>query len=319
VRTTTHHRHGAVKILGSGKALFSISQEQAIVFSAASSLSTDMKIFEDLATLILTAGKRLMGKSMLDSDILKFIYSFFVFLLLLLFCESAWAISLRYKLAMLGYNDKEITNIISKKQTLRRINLNYKRAMLGYPTAKPSSASFFREKEKRVSKKVILAPLMRHKSHSSRQQSLGAYLNNGLLAEARPYLTIIKDAASKNELGKSLILAVIKVESGFDSQAVSRKGAMGLMQLMPGTASDLGVANPFDPEQNIFGGAKYLSDCVKTFKDLRLALAAYNAGPGRVARLKRVPKIEETQKYVKDIIYYKKLYDHLLVQSASNT
>ncbi|MBL7224495.1 MAG: lytic transglycosylase domain-containing protein [Desulfobacteraceae bacterium] len=191
--------------------------------------------------------------------------------------------------------------------------------MLGYPTAKPSSASFFREKEKRVSMKVISTPPIPHKSLSSGQQGLSPYLKkNSLLAEAGPYLTIIKDAASKNELVKSLILAVIKVESGFDSQAVSRKGAMGLMQLMPGTASDLGVTNPFDPEQNIFGGAKYLSDCVKTFKDLRLALAAYNAGPGKVAKLKRVPMIQETQKYVKDIIYYKKLYDHLLVQRASN-
>jgi len=260
-----------------------------------------------------------MSKSMLKFNILRFVYSFFVFIFMLFYCESAWAISLRYKLAMLGYNDKEITNIISKKQTLKVIRLNYKRAMLGYPTAKPSPASFFREKEKRVYKKVISTPPIPPKSFSSRQQDLSLYLKNGLLAEARPYLAIIKDAASKNELFKSLILAVIKVESGFDSQAVSRKGAMGLMQLMPGTASDLGVTNPFDPEQNIFGGAKYLSDCVKTFKDLRLALAAYNAGPNRVAKLKRVPMIEETQKYVKDIIYYQKLYDHLLVQNASNT
>jgi len=111
-----------------------------------------------------------MGKSMLKSDILKFIYGSLVFLLLLLFCESAWAISLRYKLAMLGYNDKEITIIISKKQTLRRINLNYKRAMLGYPTAKPSSAPFFREKEKRVSRKIISTPPIPYKSLSSGKQ-----------------------------------------------------------------------------------------------------------------------------------------------------
>ena len=253
---------------------------------------------------------------MSESDILKYIYSVFVILLLLLFCESALAGSLRYKLAMLGYNDKEIARIISKKRTIRKINHNYKMAMLGYSTAKPSSTSFLKEKQKRVSRKITLAPLVRHKSPSMGPQDLSVYMKNGLLAEARPYLMIIKDAASKNELVKSLILAVIKVESGFDSQAVSRKGAMGLMQLMPGTASDLGVTNPLDPEQNIFGGAKYLSDCLKTFKDLNLALAAYNAGPGRVAKLKRVPMIEETQKYVKDVIYYKKLYDHLLVQTA---
>jgi len=219
---------------------------------------------------------------------------------------------------MLGYNDKEIARIISKKRTIRKINHNYKMAMLGYSTAKPSSTSFLKEKQKRVSRKITLAPLVRHKSPSMGPQDLSVYMKNGLLAEARPYLMIIKDAASKNELVKSLILAVIKVESGFDSQAVSRKGAMGLMQLMPGTASDLGVTNPLDPEQNIFGGAKYLSDCLKTFKDLNLALAAYNAGPSRVAKLKRVPMIEETQKYVRDVIYYKKLYDHLLIQTSLN-
>jgi soluble lytic murein transglycosylase-like protein len=251
---------------------------------------------------------------MLKSDILKYIYSFFVILLLLLFSESALAGSLRYKLAMLGYNDKEIAHIITKKRSIRKINRNYKRAMLGYSTAKPSPASFSKEKQRRVSRKIVLAPLVRHKSPSILPQDVSVYMKNGLLAEARPYLTIIKDAASKNELVNSLILAVIKVESGFNSQAISRKGAMGLMQLMPGTASDLGVTNPLDPEQNIFGGAKYLSECLKTFKDLNLALAAYNAGPSRVAKLKRVPMIEETQKYVRDVIYYKKLYDHLLVQ-----
>ena len=255
---------------------------------------------------------------MLKYDFLKYIYSFFVILLLLLFCESALAVSLRYKLAMMGYDDKEIANIISRKRTIRKINHNYRRAMLGYSRAKPSSTSFFRKKEKRVSKKIILAPIVRHKSPSIRPPDLRVYMKNGLLAEARPYFTIIKDAASKNELVKSLILAVIKVESGFDSQAISRKGAMGLMQLMPGTASDLGVTNPLDPKQNIFGGAKYLSDCLKTFKDLNLALAAYNAGPSRVAKLKRVPMIEETQKYVRDVIYYKKLYDHLLIQTSLN-
>ena len=236
-------------------------------------------MLENPAAAILTGGGKLIGESMLKHDILKHIYSFFVILLLLLFCESALAESLRYKLAMLGYNDKEIAHIISKKRTIRKINRNYKMAMLGYSTAKPSSASFFKEKQKRVPGKIIPAPIVRRKSPSIRPQDLSVYMKNGLLAEAKPYLTIIKDAASKNELVKSLILAVIKVESGFDSQAVSRKGAMGLMQLMPGTASDLGVTNPLDPEQNIFGGAKYLSDCLKTFKDLNLALAAYNAGP----------------------------------------
>jgi len=260
-----------------------------------------------------------MGKTKSESFILKFIYGSFVFLLLLLFCESAWAESLQYRLAMLGYNDQEINNVLSGKQTLSVINFNHKKEVLGYLTAKPSSVSFHKKKEKRVSKKGFSTTSIPYKPLASGKQSLSPDLENSLLAEARPYLAAIKDAASRNDLVKSLILAVIKVESDFDSQAVSRKGAMGLMQLMPGTAMDLGVANPFDPVQNIFGGAKYLSDCVKTFKDLRLALAAYNAGPDKVAKLKRVPRIEETQKYVEDIIYYKKVYEHLLFNSTDLT
>ena len=274
-----------------------------------------MRILRILLRLFLPQGEGFFGQRMLKSDILKCVYSLLIILLFLLFCESALAGSLRYKLAMLGFNDKEIAHIISKKRTIRKINRNYKRAMLGYSTAEPSPTPFIEKKQKRVSRKIVPAPLVRRKSPSARPQDLSIYMKSGLLTEARPYLTIIKDAASKNELvNHGLILAVIKVESGFNSQAVSRKGAMGLMQLMPGTASDLGVTNPLDPEQNIFGGTKYLSDCLKTFKDLNLALAAYNAGPGRVAKLNRVPAIKETQKYVKDVIYYKKLYDHLLVQ-----
>ena len=276
-------------------------------------------MFQELDTLILITGKKRMDKKMLKYDRFKFIHGFCVLLFLLLFCESAWAISLQYKLAMLGYDDKEITDIISKRQTIRVINCNYKRTILGYPTENRSLASLITGKEERISRKTISGTSISHKLFSLGKQGLNPYLKNSLLAEARPYLTIIKGAASRNDLVKSLILAVIKVESDFDSQAVSRKGAMGLMQLMPGTAGDLGVTNPFDPEQNIFGGAKYLSDCVKTFKDLGLALAAYNAGPDKVAKLGRVPMIEETRKYVEDVIHYKELYEHLLSNTTDLT
>ena len=259
-----------------------------------------------------------MDGNMPKYNMFKIIYSFCVLLLLLLFCESVWAISLRYRLAMLGYDDKEITDIISKRQTLRAINCSYKKTILGYQAGSRASASFITERNERISQKTTSEQTVPPRLFSSDKQDLDPYLKNSLLAEARPYLTIIKDASLKNDLVKSLILAVIKVESGFDSQAVSRKGAMGLMQLMPDTASDLGLTNPFDPVENISGGAKYLSDCIRTFKDLRLALAAYNAGPGKVARLKRVPNIEETQQYIQDIIYYKKLYEDLFIQSDSN-
>jgi hypothetical protein len=101
----------------------------------------------------------------------------------------------------------------------------------------------------------------------------------------------------------SLVRAVMRHESGFNPQAVSPKGAQGLMQLMPGTADLMGVSKPFDPEQNIAGGVGYLRRCLDRFNnDVALALAAYNAGPERVARTGAVPAIPETQTYVKNVI-----------------
>jgi hypothetical protein len=92
-------------------------------------------------------------------------------------------------------------------------------------------------------------------------------------------------------------------ESGFNPNAVSPKGAQGLMQLMPGTASQMGVSNPFDPEQNIAGGVGYLRHCLDCFgHNVPLAVAAYNAGPGRVARSQGVPAIPETQAFVKNVM-----------------
>ena len=93
----------------------------------------------------------------------------------------------------------------------------------------------------------------------------------------------IENAARSTGLDPDLIRAVIRVESSFRSDAVSGAGAQGLMQLMPGTAEELGVTNPFDAEQNVMGGATYLAKQLKRFGDIRLALAAYNTGPGRVA------------------------------------
>ena len=93
----------------------------------------------------------------------------------------------------------------------------------------------------------------------------------------------IEKAARSSGLDPDLIRAVIRVESSFRSDAVSGAGAQGLMQLMPGTAAELGVTDPFDPEQNVLGGATYLAKQLRRFGDIRLALAAYNTGPGRVA------------------------------------
>ena len=109
----------------------------------------------------------------------------------------------------------------------------------------------------------------------------------------------IEHAARINQVDPMLVRAVIKTESNFDRYAVSSKGAQGLMQLMPSTARYLNVNDPFDPWQNIYGGTRYLRELLDNFNgDLRLSLAAYNAGPTRVRQLGTVPRIPETISYV---------------------
>jgi len=118
----------------------------------------------------------------------------------------------------------------------------------------------------------------------------------------------INTAARRYGLDPGLIRAVIKAESGFNRHAVSPKGAMGLMQLMPGTARDLRVAAPFDAGENILGGSRYLRRMLDRFQgDLELALAAYNAGPERIKPGEGVPAIAETRTYVRRVLreYYR--------------
>jgi soluble lytic murein transglycosylase-like protein len=108
--------------------------------------------------------------------------------------------------------------------------------------------------------------------------------------------------AASQGVSPELVRAVIQVESAFDPQAVSPKGAMGLMQLMPATARELGVENPFVPEDNIRGGVAYLRQLLDRYdSNVELALAAYNAGPGSVAKYGTVPPYRETQDYVKKV------------------
>ncbi|HBY58303.1 MAG TPA: lytic transglycosylase [Solibacterales bacterium] len=109
--------------------------------------------------------------------------------------------------------------------------------------------------------------------------------------------------ASLDGVSEELLRAVIQKESGGRPCAVSAKGALGLMQLMPETADQLGVRNPFDPAENVAAGARYLKDLLTRFKgDVSLALAAYNAGPGRTERSGGIPDIRETREYVKAIL-----------------
>lgn len=113
----------------------------------------------------------------------------------------------------------------------------------------------------------------------------------------------IVNHARRQRLDPRLVEALIRVESGFDSKAVSRKGAIGLMQLMPQTAAQLGVRNAFDIEENLRGGTAYLRQLLDRFQgDVRLALAGYNAGPGAVERHRGVPPFEETTEYIRRVM-----------------
>jgi soluble lytic murein transglycosylase-like protein len=119
---------------------------------------------------------------------------------------------------------------------------------------------------------------------------------------SQPYAEAIARAAERHGVDEKLLHALVIVESAYRPNAVSPAGAGGLTQLMPGTAADLGVRDRFDVEENLSGGADYLARQLLRFGDLRLALAAYNSGPGRVARLGRIPDIEETRNYVVSVI-----------------
>jgi transglycosylase-like protein with SLT domain/uncharacterized protein DUF4124 len=123
------------------------------------------------------------------------------------------------------------------------------------------------------------------------------------LSDLSPYAREIREAAGRYGVEEALIKAVIRVESGFNSRAISSKGARGLMQLMPGTASMLGVRDSFDPRQNIDGGVRHLRGLIDRFgNDLKLALAAYNAGEQAVVTHGGIPPYRETRDYVSRIL-----------------
>lgn len=124
-----------------------------------------------------------------------------------------------------------------------------------------------------------------------------------LRTRAKDLEPLIAKHAKTHGVPAALVSAVMRVESCYDTRAVSRVGARGLMQLMPDTAKQLGVRNSFDADQNIGGGVRYLSQMLKRFdNDLKLALAAYNAGPGAVEKHKGIPPFKETQNYVVRIL-----------------
>ncbi len=141
-------------------------------------------------------------------------------------------------------------------------------------------------------------------SHKPRSKSRSGKSRKHRWRHKKQYAPMIKKVAKKVKLSPELLHAVVQAESAYNPKAKSSAGAMGLMQLMPGTASRYGVANAWDPSQNLEGGARYLRDLLDMFKNnIRLALAAYNAGENAVKKYgNRIPPYPETQNYVRKVI-----------------
>jgi soluble lytic murein transglycosylase len=125
----------------------------------------------------------------------------------------------------------------------------------------------------------------------------------------KKYDGIIQEASNTFGLSFNLLKAMIKVESNFDSRAISKKGALGLMQIMPQNLRAFNIQEPYDPKDNIMGGARYFKSLIERFEGkLPLALAAYNAGPTIVDKYRKIPPIKETEDYVKRVMKYFYLY-----------
>ncbi len=146
--------------------------------------------------------------------------------------------------------------------------------------------------------------------HTVPAPAFNAYAPPPVVVPPSTLSPILYKYASKYHVNPALVKAVIMAESGFRSNALSDKGAMGLMQLMPATAQRMGVVNPYDPQQNIKGGTKYLSELLHFFNNnVRLAVAAYNAGKNAVIQANyHVPDFTQTQNYVPEVLRYYSLY-----------
>ena len=148
-------------------------------------------------------------------------------------------------------------------------------------------------------------PVSSHKNLSQFKNTLSVSLS----APHQPYSTIIETAAARHKIDPALVKAVIMAESRYNHLAVSKKGAGGLMQLMPNTAKSLGVQDIFDPEDNITGGVRYLKKLLNRFDgDTKLALAAYNAGSRYVRHYGGIPPFLQTRTFIKNVLKYQQMY-----------
>jgi len=217
----------------------------------------------------------------------------------LLFCFPApctFATNSSIKIAEMiaaGYADSEIKGILSGEKTVAEINWRIKMRAMGY--------SDQQIKEREMKKQVMAVSVIEKSVKNAGQALLETQNHEGVIMQ------IIAEACAQNDIAISFFKALIKAESNFNPRAVSLKGAKGLTQLMPETASLMGVRDVFNPIQNIHGGAKYLAMQMRKFGSKELALAAYNAGPGTIKN-ERIPNIEETKIFIKRVLHYERQY-----------
>jgi len=206
-----------------------------------------------------------------------------------------------------------VNDSVAKTSTPRRQAETPRRALMYWsskenrwkPVPPPNAASMRAARSAAAEVNEFLG----HESSRSASEKIEAANFRGTTASAGDIDAAIEQAAARHNVDPNLVRAVVKVESNFNPNAVSRKGAMGLMQLMPSTARQLNVKNPFDPEQNVDAGVRHLKQLLESYGgDIKLTLAAYNAGAGAVARSAGVPRYAETQNYVRRItnLYYGK-------------
>ena len=191
---------------------------------------------------------------------------------------AAHAGALSYRLTMLGYSEADIGAIVKGEKRRTEVDRAQRLKLLGYGSNEiaaflSASAGAALQRQRRSDRHLLYQPL-------------------------------VQRLAKQNGVDPCLVMAVIRAESNFNARAVSPAKAAGLMQLMPGTAAELGVRDRFDPVQNISAGTRYLAQCLNRFGDVRLALAAYNTGPNRVERLKGFPNNPQTRQFVQRVLAY---------------
>ena len=209
----------------------------------------------------------------------------------------------------LGYSRTGLALTASYQETFAKYNIAESDNFL-----KPNSESIIGNAPHKFSHtKIPSSSPGRHKPNELEKTPLSVHPKN----KDSLFYPLILQAANRHQLDPALIKAVIMAESRYNPNAISKKGAKGLMQLMPRTAEALGVKDGFNPEHNINAGVRYLKQLINQFNgDLKLALAAYNAGSRRVREFQGIPPIRATQEYIKKVLGYYRLYKKQMGGSA---